>query len=662
MSEYLSSLIWRQFWQVSLLIPIAIFAIRLGFRRANHLGYFLLLLVLLKTITPPIWSSPTGVFSWLSRPSEQKIVSLERSDSVETFDKQSELEVRRSVDSSADLTISDDQNPESSASPIATATSLRWNLSHLALSVWGLGVVLLVGYLVGKRGQMRRFHEDTRVEPSDELLEAVELVSAELGLVKVPSLLVTLHPTVPFATGIFHPIVVLPAHLVEKSSHEDLKLILAHEMTHLRRGDTFIGAFQLFVQILWWFHPFVWWLNRELRRLREECCDSDVVAQLNCVPASYARCLLNMLELHRRVRPAPELIGLSPFEVTQKRLKNIMALPRQRRFAVSRRFGLALSLLSLALFVLPGAPLPARVKVVSSTSTHQDETLKNDTFVDSNELVPESSKNVRQQLSRTAPEVEKTQRQSESPRLNYDWIQGEVFQYEIQVIAKHPTETRTYFGSPSFRIATIVDGFPGISISDADLEKTSEPREGVVIPVIPDPSPSSDSSTPFTFAGPNRSGFPGIPSHRRDSGAESLTMQFDAPADSLPYNLGALQNWIFPNLPERKSAKWSNQRFLSGGWNQSATLVETVSALKDLSRTGVMSESITFDRQFRLTSDEFIDGDPKIEVTLTGISRHEAERGFLEFSSYSGQIVERDRYREVRIPLTIKILRATSSN
>ena len=62
----LLGLAWAQFWQVTVLIVAVGFATHLVCRRRPHLAYVLWLLVILKCVTPPLWSSPAGVFSWAS--------------------------------------------------------------------------------------------------------------------------------------------------------------------------------------------------------------------------------------------------------------------------------------------------------------------------------------------------------------------------------------------------------------------------------------------------------------------------------------------------------------------------------------------------------------------------------------------------------------------
>src|SRR4029078_10203180 len=128
--------------------------------------------------------------------------------------------------------------------------------------------------------------------------------------------LVTESPFGPAAFGLFRPTVLLPGPLLCDLGPDQVELILDHELVHIRRWDALMSRLQLAVQVLWWFHPLVWWANREASRERERCCDEEVVAGLGCDPARYARSLLDVLERKRRLRPLFALPGMRPLEIT----------------------------------------------------------------------------------------------------------------------------------------------------------------------------------------------------------------------------------------------------------------------------------------------------------------------------------------------------------
>ena len=88
-------------------------------------------------------------------------------------------------------------------------------------------------------------------------------------------------------------------------------------------GDTFTGGLQAVVRSIWWFHPFVAWMNRLLDRACEQCCDDEVIATLRCEPAQYARCLVNILAQRQTLRHVTLVPGTRPVGITASRLARL---------------------------------------------------------------------------------------------------------------------------------------------------------------------------------------------------------------------------------------------------------------------------------------------------------------------------------------------------
>ncbi|MEW4489377.1 M56 family metallopeptidase [Thalassoglobus sp. JC818] len=693
MSDRVIELLWTQLWQITLLIPVAIITVRTLTKHASHFSYAILLLILIKTITPPLWSSPTGVFSWVA-PNRTAAVSTPAKTPSQKIDSPSP----DVISEPADPAIAQSQVEHGSTDAVEHSSSLAESSAlstspkpaeiswiQISLFVWFTGAISLIGYLLGKLGQMRRFHQDTRVEPSDELLEAVEIVSANLGLTKIPRVLVTLHPSVPFATGVFRPFVVLPSHLVDKTTPEEMRLILAHEMTHLRRGDTIVGTLQLMIQTIWWFHPFVWWLNREMRRVREECCDRDVVTQLQCRPASYARCLINMLELHQKLRHQPGLAGLSPLEVTRQRLQKIMQ-PRSSATETYTRLRTSVLTILLALIILPGAPIQARsasvaTKIDQSGSATSDQKLTSSPKAgdsreagveESNEDSPERAQDAQEVVQAAAQQQPSPERDLE---LNYSWKRGDVHRYSLELTAEYPTQRHTHSGTIGFRVDAVAAGRPALSLIETALDKSTAAREGVSLPKIASPvEPSESSIHPFSSFRPP---FPRGPfSYQESVDPETVEFgsdQFRDPASGiLPYLLGNLETWIYPRVPGKVSHTWTDQQTRSvqlvaspsGDFGRGSPFDSQpqMEMLLQLTRRETVSswdsEKIATSTDWHLQSQELVDGSPRREINLLGQTKFGRETSFLVFGQYDGQLIERERFHEYRIPLKIRIVRS----
>ena len=99
----------------------------------------------------------------------------------------------------------------------------------------------------------------------------------------------------PAVIGWFRPVVFLPLRALTGLSQEQLELVVAHELAHIQRLDSFVNVFQVVVEALLFYHPAVWWLNRRIRAEREHCCD-DAAISLCGNAVEYARALTLMEE------------------------------------------------------------------------------------------------------------------------------------------------------------------------------------------------------------------------------------------------------------------------------------------------------------------------------------------------------------------------------
>jgi len=309
-------LAWSQFWQVTMVALVV--GVSTWLLRRNHprLAYALWMLVVIKAVIPPVISSPTGVISWVLT---DKVQEGFRDNSAFPIPTRLTMGGERSMTvpvGKAHTVVAEATFP---ASPMT-----REQVSLLLVLVWVLGLVVSVVFVARKWILCHRHIGRTSKAAVLPLTAQAAGIAARLGVRRRVHLLVTESPFGPAAFGLLRPTVLLPAPLLDSLSPEQLELILAHELVHIRRWDALMSRLQLVVQVFWWFHPLVWWANREASRERECCCDEEVVASLGYDPARYARGLLDVLEKKRRIRPLFALPGMRPLEITTHRLEQIM--------------------------------------------------------------------------------------------------------------------------------------------------------------------------------------------------------------------------------------------------------------------------------------------------------------------------------------------------
>jgi murein DD-endopeptidase MepM/ murein hydrolase activator NlpD len=107
-------------------------------------------------------------------------------------------------------------------------------------------------------------------------------------------------PISPMLVGLAHPVLLLPHHL-RSFSHEEQGLIIAHELTHLRRRDQLWLHAGLLLRSLLWFNPMALHFFQRLTWAQELGCDRDVLAgSSQQTRKCYAQALLAQLGRQQR--------------------------------------------------------------------------------------------------------------------------------------------------------------------------------------------------------------------------------------------------------------------------------------------------------------------------------------------------------------------------
>lgn len=149
--------------------------------------------------------------------------------------------------------------------------------------------------------------------------------------------------------GVFRPVLLLPGGLTDHLSPSQLEAILAHERCHVRRRDNLTAALHMMAEILFWFHPAVWWIETRLLEERERACDETVLASL-AEPASYAEGILNVCKFYVEV-PMSCMSGVTGSNL-KKRIVRVMSRHRGRPLGAGKKV-----LLATAALAAVGLPL-----------------------------------------------------------------------------------------------------------------------------------------------------------------------------------------------------------------------------------------------------------------------------------------------------------------
>ncbi|MBN2103277.1 hypothetical protein JW835_04465 [bacterium] len=314
------------FWQVGLLIAI-ISGIDFLIRKWAwpQIRYGLWLVVLLKLLLPPSCSSPVSL---ISRAQPQIHENINKTLLLDQIGRE-QWPVADS-DHSADTPVTDNpvagnpvltENPQELKSPSRvskTETALSWQ--SISLIVWLTGIVIFSIILLLKMSLLRHWHDQQQEKsiPSwfHEML--VETASA-FQINHLPAIVFHNQVKTPAVYGLFKPVMLLPTDYFKQLTKNDARHVLLHELAHLKRGDLWMHGLCLFLQIMYWFNPLLIWVRRQMKMIREICCDLTVANVLKEDTMAYRQTLLNTARemLTENMSPGLGLLGVfeDPFRL-----------------------------------------------------------------------------------------------------------------------------------------------------------------------------------------------------------------------------------------------------------------------------------------------------------------------------------------------------------
>lgn len=175
------------------------------------------------------------------------------------------------------------------ASP-AAGFDPRAALPLALLVVWAAGALLVAARLVrASLGLRARW----RAAPPLESPPLRAALTAWLGVARAGSIELRTSPAVPapLVLGGRRGRILLPESCrADDAAHA--RMALAHEATHLVRGDLLWAWIPSLAECVFWFHPLLRWSVREYVQAREEACDAQALRWSGAEPEGYGEMLV----------------------------------------------------------------------------------------------------------------------------------------------------------------------------------------------------------------------------------------------------------------------------------------------------------------------------------------------------------------------------------
>ncbi len=253
--------------------------------------------------------------------------------------------------------------------------SVPWPL--VALAAWTAGILLVGARLALGILRVHRIRLEAAPIRDSEWTEETRRLSHELELDRPVELLESARVPVAMTSGLLRPLLLLcrQARLWEV---ERRRVVLLHELAHVRRGDWLWLLLAEAAFAFYWWHPLAWALERQVRRDCERACD-DLVLAAGTKPSVYAGHLLGIFRsLSAAAHPVAPAVASERTSHFEGRLRAILDpgpsrrdLPRGRALVSATGLFAAAAVIAV---VQPWTPVCAHA-AIQSFSTDGEETL-----------------------------------------------------------------------------------------------------------------------------------------------------------------------------------------------------------------------------------------------------------------------------------------------
>ncbi|MFX3647761.1 MAG: M56 family metallopeptidase [Paenibacillus sp.] len=217
------------------------------------------------------------------------------------------------------------------AGPFIPEPTISVTTAWFLLCVWGIGVI---GFSAWQVYCYRRFlNELSRttmpVLCDSEAAMQLPLIKEALGL---KSNITLAHSTIvrsPILVGLFKPTIYLPP---ENTVKMDIRMVIHHELVHLKHQDLWVKALTLGVSALHWFNPLIHMIRRDIHTWSELACDEDVVREMSHEERRrYGETILNVMAGTRKM-PAQFCSSLSgEGKQLKRRLMNMFNVKKLKK-------------------------------------------------------------------------------------------------------------------------------------------------------------------------------------------------------------------------------------------------------------------------------------------------------------------------------------------
>lgn len=343
----LLSWLWRASWQASVLVVLVLLAQWL-FRA--HLPprwrYALWFLVVIRLLLPVMPESSLSIFNYarvdrVAAPVEEVDLAFMENKATPPFDETAwEVAAWTEISAAAEAAGADGATPApaiGAGAGVVTAESSASvpppnTFGFLMFGLWLAGALLLLLRLIWGNARFAWRLRDLAPVGDPDVLALFDGCRKEMGVRRSLAILETADVESPALFGLVRLQLLLPAAMLQRFSHQELRYVFLHELAHVRRGDVVMNWLVTVLHVLHWFNPVLWFGFRRMRADRELACDALALSRTKeGENRGYGQTILKLLEGFHRPIAVTGLVGIIENKGQMKQRMRMIAQFRSRR-------------------------------------------------------------------------------------------------------------------------------------------------------------------------------------------------------------------------------------------------------------------------------------------------------------------------------------------
>ena len=311
-SKIIENLGWtllHSVWQIAFVAVWLFLALRVFAKSSPNSRYLVALFALVLALALPV-----ATFIWLAQNSlpANTIIAASDAEPTAAFNEQIQPPESFTAFKNAQSPIITDTRFFVSVGKLQNDLARNFSaFSLIAVGFWLFGILFSAFRLFGGIWQLRVYKTRENSEPDEFWQAKFAGLRERLKIKQTVKLLQSAAVKTPMVIGWLKPVILVPTSVFLCMNQRELETIIAHELLHIRRYDYLINFAQSFGEILFFYHPAVWWISAQIKHERECACDDAVVRTLENSHIVYATALANLEEFRLLTKQATPPVSVA---------------------------------------------------------------------------------------------------------------------------------------------------------------------------------------------------------------------------------------------------------------------------------------------------------------------------------------------------------------